>query len=280
MKQNRDSKTASPPAPLDVPLWPGSGAPTMRIVFPSPSPSTPTPAIVIFRGGGYATNAGSGGGSAEWAASHGMVGIEVAYRTHGTGHAYPAPYDDAARAVRLARHRASAWGIDPQRVAVLGFSAGGHLASLLSTRPSLRAHPDDDLAPSISARPDLVILAYPVISFIAEYAPGAFARSADSFVGRPDPSEATRREFSNELHVDATHPPVFLWTTEDDEIVPHAHSALFAEACARANVPVSFTLFPHGPHGMGLAKGVSSEVATWPDRLLAWLDLQWPRSAL
>ena len=280
MEQGRNSQGTTPAAlrVLDVPLWPGKSLPAMRVVFPSSPRSSPTPAIVVFRGGGYVTNAGSGGGSAEWAASHGMVGVEVAYRTQGTGDAYPAPYDDAARAVRLVRERASEWGIDRNRVAVMGYSAGGHLASLLSTRPSLRIAPEDDLAPRISARPDLLVLAYPVISFVDHYAPGAFAGTAESFLGRADLSEATRRQFSNELHVDHTHPPVFLWTTEDDSIVPYTHSVLFAEACARSNVPVAFTLFPHGPHGMGLASGITTDVATWTDRLLAWLDVQWPRS--
>jgi len=214
---------------------------------------------------------GTARGRAEWAASHGMVGVEVDYRTRGTGDAYPASYDDAARAVRLVRQHAEEWRIHPARVGVLGFSAGGHLAALLSTQPAL--HVVDDLAPTISARPDFVVLAYPLISFVDGYAPGAFAGSVDNFFGRRDSSEAERRAFSNELHVEASHPPVLVWTTEDDAIVPSSHARRFADACRRAGVPVSFTLFPHGPHGMGLALNDPPPVGQWTNALLAWLAL-------
>jgi acetyl esterase/lipase len=235
--------------------------------------------MVVFRGGGYSTNAGSGAGTAEWIASHGMVGIEVGYRTRSTQDSHPASYDDAARAVRIVRRRASEWGIDPRRVGVVGYSAGGHLASLLSTQPSLRVAPDDDLAGSISARPDLVVLAYPLISFVDGYFPGAFLGSSESFFGRRDLDEPLRRQFSNELHVTREHPPVFVWTTEDDAIVPYTHAKLFAEACGRAGVPVTYKLFPRGPHGLGLALDDPSEVRTWTDLLLAWLRTQWPGAA-
>jgi acetyl esterase/lipase len=241
----------------------------MRVVFPR-NPHR-APALVIFRGGGYATNAGSGAGAADWAAEHGMVGVEVAYRTRAEGAAFPDNYADAARAVRLVRARAPDWGVDPDRVGVLGFSAGGHLASLLSTQPSLGPDPADDLAVQIRARPDVVVLAYPVISFVEGYAPGAAAGSVDNFFGRGDVDDATRRQYSNELHVAADHPPTFLWTTADDELVPAAHSQRFAEACERAKVPVSFTLFPHGPHAMGLALRETSEVGTWTRLLVDWL---------
>ena len=262
--------------PQEVPLWPGRDHPAMRIVLPAHPRSVPMPAFVIFRGGAYSTSSGSGGGAAEWAASHGIAGIEVEYRTQGTGDSYPATYDDAARAVRLVRSRARPWGIDPKRIGVMGFSAGGHLASLLSTQPTLHVDPHDELAGRIAARPDLVVLAYPLISFVDGYTSGAFAGSAENFLGRGHPDEALRRQFSSELHVEATHPPVFIWTTEDDGIVPFTHAKRFAESCSRAGVPVQIELFPHGAHGMGLALGSRSDVGTWTNRLLAWLDGQWP----
>jgi acetyl esterase/lipase len=247
----------------------------MQVFLPASPRSMPMPALLVFRGGAYSTSFGSGDGAAEWAASHGLAGIQVEYRTRATGDSYPASYDDAARAVRLVRRNAGEWGIDPTRIGVLGFSAGGHLASLLSTQPSLHLAPDDDLADRISARPDVVVLAYPVISFVEGYEGGAFLDSAENFLGRRDPSEALRRQFSNELHVDATHPPVFVWTTRDDEIVPFTHAELFARACRSAGVPLVFKLFPHGPHGMGLARDAGSDVATWTSSLLTWLDGQW-----
>ncbi len=275
----RGQRAPSPPgtvaAPIDIPLWPGPEGPAMKVAFPVRGGQKSRPAVLVFQGGGYATAFGSGGGSAEWVAEQGMVGVRVQYRTRGTGGAYPSNYADAARAVRLVRQRSAEWGIDPDRIGVLGYSAGGHLASLLSTQPTLYADPHDDLAGRFSARPDLVVLAYPLISFVERYAPGAFAGSVDNFFGRADVDENLRRDFSNELHVDPTHPPVFIWTTRDDAIVPYTHSQLFADACQKSNVPVRFELFPHGPHGMGLAREQPSGVRNWTSQLLEWLRLRW-----
>ncbi|HWL87339.1 MAG TPA: alpha/beta hydrolase fold domain-containing protein [Polyangiaceae bacterium] len=261
---------------IEVPLWAGRAAPAMRVVFPSGGASegaragVPVPAMIVFRGGAYATSMGSGAGAAEWAAENGMVGVEVPYRTQATGDAYPKNYADAARAMRMVRARAAEWGIDPARVGVLGFSAGGHLASLLSTQPTLYVDPDDDLATRVQARPDFVILGYPVISFVEGYSPGAFASSAENFFGRRDLDEDLRKRFSNELHVTADHPPVFIWTTADDALVPASHSRRFAEACERAGVHVTFELFPHGPHGMGLALDRPGAVGKWTSQALDW----------
>jgi acetyl esterase/lipase len=258
-----------------IELWPGRAHPAMAVSFPDADRSRLRPALVVFRGGGYARCDGSGAGTAAWAARNGMVGFEVEYRTQMEGASHPAAYADAARAVRLVRHSARTWGVDPARVAVLGYSAGGHLASLLSTRPARWPSPDDDLAATVSARPDLVILAYPLISFVDGYAAGAFAGSVENFLGRARADDAVRREFSSELHVESGHPPVFLWTTAEDAIVPASHSERFAEACRRASVPVDFTLYPHGPHALGLALDQRSEVRGWTARLLAWLTAQW-----
>jgi acetyl esterase/lipase len=263
-----------PASSMEIQLWPARERPSMRVVFPERRSQKPVPAILVFQGGAYSTPFGSGGGSAEWIARQGMVGARVEYRTRGSADAYPSNYADAARAVRLVRERAAEWGIDPERIGILGYSAGGHLASLLSTQPKLYADPDDDLAHRVSARPDLVVLGYPVISFVDGYSPGAFAGSVDNFFGRRATDERLRRDFSNELHVDAGHPPVFIWTTRNDALVPYTHSQLFAEACQRSNVPVRFELFPRGPHGMGLALDQTSEVRNWTNQLLDWLGQQ------
>lgn len=260
---------------IEVPLWPDRKWPSMTAVFPARRNRRPVPAVVVLQGGAYATSQGSGGGSAEWIAEHGMVGVKVAYRTRDTRHAFPSNYADAARSVRILRSYADEWNIDPSRIGVLGYSAGGHLASLLSTQPELPTGQSDDLADRISARPDLLMLGYPLISFIQQYSAGAFAGSVDNFFGRPHVSESLRRNFSNELHVDAEHPPVFLWTTRDDSVVPYTHSQLFAEACQKVQVSVQFELFPHGRHGLGLALDQASEVRGWTEQLLTWLQEQW-----
>jgi acetyl esterase/lipase len=261
---------------VDVPLWPGRDHPAMRVVFPAASAPRPRPAMVILQGGGYATSSGSGGGTAEWLATQGIVGVRVEYRTR---EGYPANYADAARAVRLVRRRAEEWNLDANRIGVVGYSAGGHLASLLSTRPDLHHESGDDLVGRVSARPDLVVLAYPLISFVEGYRPGAFVGSTENFFGRPDVDLPTRREFSNELHVDPTHPPVFIWTTGDDLLVPCTHSKLFVEACRKAGVPVAFQLYAKGPHGLGLDLGDPGEIGQWTTLLLGWLADRWARSA-
>jgi acetyl esterase/lipase len=204
-----------------------------------------------------------------------MLGIEVEYGTRSTQVAWPGNYADAARAVRLVRQRAAEWGIDPARVGVMGFSAGGHLASLVSTRPTLYTAPEDDLAALFSARPDLVVLAYPLISFVDGYTPGAFVGSVESFFGRSDVDEPQRRHMSNELFVDGRHPPVFIWTTQDDALVPYTHSVAFVQALRQAHVPAAFTLYPHGPHGLGLALDEKGPVREWTAQLLTWLEGRW-----
>jgi acetyl esterase/lipase len=282
MQKRKHAKVASPAVAvpngtIEVPLWPGRAHPAMQIVFPG-TKAAARPAMLVFQGGAYATCFGSGGGSAEWLAEQGMVGIRVEYGTQGTDRAYPENYSDAARAMRIVRGRAAEWGIDPARIGVMGFSAGGHLASLLSTQPGRYLHPQDDLAGKVSARPDLVVLAYPVISFVDGYSPGAFVGSAENFFGHGNLSDSLRREFSNELHVGAEHPPVFIWTTRDDGLVPYTHSRLFAQACEKAGVPVAYTLYPQGPHGMGLALGRGGDVGQWTGRLKEWLALHMAKS--
>lgn len=264
-------QSAEPRASITVSLWGSAPSSTMRVVFPAKPRGARSPALVVFRGGAYATNGGSGGGAAEWAAENGMVGVEVAYRMMGSGDAYPKNFADAARAIRMVRSRACEWGVDAERVGVLGFSAGGHLASLIATQPESFVDPADDLAASVPARPSFAILAYPLISFVEGYAPGAFASSTENFFGRRDPTEADRRRFSTELHVTRDTPPMFVWTTAEDELVPAAHSRVFAESCKRAGVPVILRVYPHGPHALGLARGDRRDVGRWTEEALSWM---------
>jgi len=99
--------------------------------------------------------------------------------------------------------------------------------------------------------------------------------TVDNFFGARAVTESLRREFSTDSHVEGTHPPVFIWTTREDSLVPCAHSQLFADACERAQVPVRFELFSLGPHGMGLALDRTTDVREWTDQLHAWLQQQW-----
>jgi acetyl esterase/lipase len=261
--------------PLSIPLWANRERPTMTLYFPKGNAES-RPAILVLPGGAYATDSGSGSDAAAWIAEQGYVGIKVEYATQGTREKFPANYEDAARAVRLVRQKASEWGIDPEKIGLMGFSAGGHLAALVATQPDLSTTRRDDLLEKYSAKPNLLILGYPLISFVDGYYPGAYASSVDHFFGSTPVPETKRQEFSSELHVTENTPPTFLWTTDDDSIVPSNHSKLFVKALESAKVPVKFNLYPHGRHGLGLARNEGVPVANWTKDLLLWLKQYWP----
>lgn len=252
-------------------LWPdgssqngGGGEHRPRLEVYYPVDAFRGQAVIILPGGGYEMLAPHEGEPfARLFAYHGLVGVVCSYRV--SPHRYPAPVADAARAVRLVRANAARWNLRQGGVTLMGFSAGGHLASTIATQPDLYRAPEDDLADLYSARPDRLALAYPVISMVREYHLG----STVALLG-PRPPEALRRQLSNELHVSPANPPVFLFHTADDEVVPVSNSLRFARACREQGVPVSLHIYPSGPHGVGLAEGWP-EVRSWVDRLLEWL---------
>lgn len=222
--------------------------------------------IVVCPGGGYYGIAEDHEGKqvAELFTQQGIVAAVLFYR-HRT-HRHPAPYADACRAMRIMRKNAATYQIDPAKIAIMGFSAGGHLASTVSTQPDLYKDPLDDLAASIPARPDRVILGYPVISL------GEFAHtgSRDNLLGK-DADPSLVKQLSNNLQVTAQTPPAFLFHTADDAGVPVQNSLLFAEACVRNKVPVEMHIFPNGRHGVGLAQN-DAHLKIWPQNLLNWLE--------
>jgi len=166
----------------------------------------------------------------------------------------------------LLRDRGGAWGVSADRLAVMGFSAGGHLASHLATDPDHAPDPGDDLA-GVPARPDAAILCYPVIRLSGS---GAHAGSRDMLLGpAPDPSLAER--LCTDTRVTPRTPPCFLWHTADDPAVHLDNSLAFASACRRAGVPVELHVYPHGPHGMALAAD-DPRVGTWTAHAAAFLN--------
>lgn len=224
----------------------------------------PRAAIVILPGGGYNMNAAHEGGPfAELCAAHGMVGIVCWYRVK--PHGWPAPYADAARAIRLVRSMAGELNVDPDRVGLLGFSAGGHNASTVATQPDLHHDPHDDLVDRFSARPDRLMLAYPVISFVNYGHMG----SCGGLLGA-DVSFARRQQFSNELQVTADNPPTFLFHTNEDAGVPAENTLGFAMALRAKGVPVEVHVFQPGTHGLGMAAD-HPRLRVWPELMLDWL---------
>ncbi len=236
----------------------------MVIYPPSRSSLSPTPAVIICPGGGYTKRADHEGEPlAKVMASHGMLGVVCHYRVAPNRH--PAPYADAARTVRLVRSMSDELNVDPQRIVLMGFSAGGHNACTVATQPDLHHDEHDDLVDQFSARPDRLVLAYPVVSFITKPHRG----SAQQLVGR-DASHEVLQQFSGELHVDANTPPTFLFHTADDEPVPVENSLNFAAACREHDIPVEVHIYAHGPHGVGMALDHPA-LRSWTSLLLDWL---------
>lgn len=222
--------------------------------------------ILICPGGGYHVQAPHEGEPfARLFSIYGMVGVVLTYRVFPDR--YPGSYSDACRAMRILRKNADKYHIDPDRIGIMGFSAGGHLASTVATQPDLYRNPEDELADQFSARPDRVILGYPVISFVDDF---AHEGSKESLLGE-DPDPAMVRQLSNNYQVTENTPPAFLFHTASDQGVPVFNSMSFAEACVKNNVPVALHVFPEGRHGVGMAKD-DPKLSIWTDNLISWLQ--------
>jgi len=269
------AQTAGPSTDA-IKLWPNGapGAvgsapediPTLTAFFPSQRASGA--AVIVCPGGGYTHLADHEGRPvAEWLNSIGITAFVLKYRI-GPNYHHPAPLQDAARAIRLVRSRAAEWKIDPKRIGILGFSAGGHLASTIGTHfDSGQANASDPIDRT-SSRPDLMVLIYPVITM------GQFTHSGsrNQLIGT-NPSADMVKLLSNEEQVTKETPPTFLVHTANDAAVPVENSLHFVEALRKAGVPFELHIYERGPHGFGL--GVDDPIlSTWPARCADWLHLQ------
>ena len=257
-------------------LWPGGapGAlgseavdrPKITVYLASPDKATGA-AVLVIPGGGYRIVAADHEGRqiAEWLNSLGVSAFVLQYRL-GPRYHHPAPMQDAQRAIRMVRHNATKWAVDPARVGVLGFSAGGHLASTVATHFDLGAPDASDPIDRLSSRPDFAVLCYPVVS-LAD--PVAHAGSRSHLLGEtPDPKLVEL--LSNDRQVTASTPPTFLWHTADDTTVPVENSMRFFQALRDAKVPGELHVFAHGRHGLGLAQR-DPVVSQWPQLCARWM---------
>lgn len=266
------SVNAAPETPIV--LWP-AGAPGAVGTAPTDIP-TLTPylapkekatgaAIIVCPGGGYGHLADHEGGPvAEWLNSIGVTAFVLKYRLGPTYH-HPAPLQDAARAIRTVRARAREWGLDPQRLGILGFSAGGHLAATAGTHFAAGQAEAADPIERVSSRPDLMILIYPVITMRESTHSG----SKLNLLGK-EPSADLVKLLSNEEQVTKETPPTFLVHTMTDATVPVENSMMFAAALRKAGVPFEFHLYERGAHGFGLATK-DPVLSSWPARCADWL---------
>jgi acetyl esterase/lipase len=242
------------------PKWRGSGA-----------------GMVICPGGAYKVLMSSyeGDDIARWLNSFGVAGFVLKYRI-APRYRHPAPLLDAERAVRYVRYHSARFGIRPNRVGIIGFSAGGHLASTVVTHFDPGDPGARDPVDRLSSRPDFAVLAYPIITF---HPPWTHEESVHNLLGaNPDP--ALIDELSNELHVTPDTPPTFLFHTNQDSGVPPENSTLFYAALRKAGVPAELHIFAEGPHGVGLANGHGKapripRLLTWPLVAEQWLESQW-----
>lgn len=238
------------------------------------APGESRPAVLVLPGGGYGHHASHEAGPiAAWIGSLGLAGFVVRYRVW--PHRHPGPLQDAERAIRSVRANATAWGVDPKRVAVLGFSAGGHCAASVAClgQPGRPDHPD--VIERENGRPDAAVLCYPVLSL----QPWSHAGSREQLLGtNPDPDLV--RQLSLENAVTASTPPTFLWSTADDQSVSVFNCLHYAGALRRHGVPFALHIYPTGRHGMGLATD-DVQVSQWTQACADWLrSLGWlPRPA-
>jgi acetyl esterase/lipase len=241
-----------------------SDIPTLTPYWPAKEKATGA-AIIVCPGGGYQHLADHEGRPvAEWLNSIGITAFVLKYRL-GPRYHHPAPLQDAARAIRTVRVRAAEWHVDPERIGILGFSAGGHLAATAGTHFDSGKSDAPDPIERVSSRPDLMILIYPVITMKEQ----THAGSKKNLLG-PDPSPDLVALLSNEEQVTKETPPAFLIHTTTDTAVPVENSLMFVMALRKAGVPFEFHVYERGPHGFGL--GTKDPIlATWPGRCADWL---------
>ena len=239
--------------------------PSLTIYLPDSGKASGT-AVVVCPGGGYQGLAVDHEGRqiAEWLNSQGIAAFVLRYRLAPRYH-HPAPLQDAQRAIRIVRSRASEFRVAPDRIGIWGFSAGGHLASTAATHFEPGDPSSPDTVERVPSRPDFAILAYPVISFITEY---VHKGSLRNLLGEnPDPKLV--QSLSNETQVTAETPPTFLFHTNEDTGVPPENSVLFYMALRKHGVPAEMHIYEPGKHGLGLALNHPA-LSSWSTVLAAW----------
>ena len=223
-------------------------------------------AVVICPGGGYWIEAmdHEGYAIAEWLKEKGVAGIVLKYRLP-YGH-HEISSGDARQAIRIARHHAGEWGINPGKIGIAGSSAGGHLASTVGTRFDYGNSESNDLLERLSSRPDFMLLLYPVITFREEF---GHMGSRKNLIGEGNDWKLVEK-YSSELHVTPETPPAFLILPDDDKTVPPRNSVEFYLALKENNVPAEMHIFAEGGHGFGMNKK-NLPVDQWPELFYNWL---------
>jgi acetyl esterase/lipase len=262
-------------------LWPGDAPqakgkscediPTLTI-FEPPYGISNGSAVLVLPGGGYGDLASihEGREIADWFSARGFRAFVLQYRLSSHGYLLPVPLLDARRAVQLVRARASDYHIDPNRIGIIGFSAGGHLAALASVQPLTGSPEAEDAIERVSSRPDFLVLGYPWIGAISsDTSHLSYCKQFNVM----DRCEELRLACSPDLFVTKDSPPTFWFHTTEDVTVPVEQGLRFYEALVKAGVPAEAHIFAHGAHGVGLGRG-DAALDQWPMLLETWLRAQ------
>ncbi len=265
-----------------IPLWPEGKTPyskpqdaesgrPMIFVYAAEKESANGAAVVVCPGGGYGGLAldHEGHQIGQFYQEMGVTAVVLHYRLGSKGHHFPTQLADVQRAVRWTRSSANEYGIDPDRIGVMGFSAGGHLASMAATKFDEKAYEASDEIDEASARPDFAVLCYPVIAMSTKFAHGG---SRSNLLGKKDlPLDSEEvKHVSSELNVTAKTPPTFIFHTDDDTVVPAENPVSFYLALRKNKIPAELHIYKPGPHGVGLFAG-DPVLGTWSGHLKAWL---------
>lgn len=277
-----DAAAATETAPKTVLLWPNgtpsaagnedADQPSLTIYLPQNEDGSYKKCdsgVVVCPGGGYGHLAMDHEGKqiAEYFNSHGVAAFVLKYRL-GPRYRHPSMMNDVQRAIRYVRMNASELGISPKKIGVMGFSAGGHLASTAATHFDAGDPKASEPVDRLSSRPDFAILVYPVITFTN---PAMHKGSRKNLLGDKADDPEMQQYLSNELQVTDKTPPTFLMHTTEDTGVPPENSILFYQALVKAKVPAEMHVYEKGRHGLGLAKNTPG-TAEWSEALAKWMQ--------
>ncbi|MDP4201088.1 MAG: alpha/beta hydrolase [Bacteroidota bacterium] len=245
--------------------------PTIQ-VYPAPADKNTGTAVVVCPGGGYygLSYVGEGTEVAKWLNQLGVTAVVLHYRLPDDAimqNKSIAPLQDGQEAMRIVRRNATKWGIDPHKIGIMGFSAGGHLASTVSTHFDEKVYESKD---TTSARPDFSLLIYPVISMDSAITHWG---SRESLLGK-NPTPEILKHFSNALQVNANTPPAFMVHSMDDGAVPVQNSIEYALAMQKHNIPCELHIYERGGHGYGLGKKNTGTESTWPEACRKWMEVR------
>ena len=264
-----------------IKLWPGDAPqakgsacediPTLTILDPQPGHDNGS-AVVVLPGGSYVGLAANleGRQVADWFTARGFRALILQYRLSSNGYLLPVPLLDARRAIQTVRARAADYHIDPNRIVIIGFSAGGHLAALASTQFVDGKPEAEDPIERVSSRPNFTVLGYPWIGAISS---DTSHLSYCKLFNVMDRCEELRKAYSPDLFVTKDTPPTFWFHTFNDETVPVDQGLRYYEALVKAGVPSEAHIFANGPHGTGLGKS-DPALDQWPNLLEIWLRAQ------